>query len=588
MAETGLFASDQRAIDENLLLVGDLIVYDRGPLCKRLSQAIDCDDRSLILQAYRVWGDECFAQINGDFAVALWDGRRQALILARDIAGLRPLHYIPRHDGVDFASMGGGLAQLDGSAAPDHDRWLRYVVLLPQQGRHSFFAGVQRVEPGETVVIQPAGIRHLRSWSPPSEDPHIKFNDAVEEMRATLDAAVADRMAASVGPFSAQLSAGMDSSAVFASAARQTAETIYAFTGAPLPGSVGPLPKTRFADESVIAARTAAIYPNAVHKRVQSALEPTLVYADRWAALIEQPLRSYGNLGWTEATLAGAARRGSRHILTGNFGNVSFSEDGFSAIPEALAQGQLATWIQLTAGVRRQPGVRWRGAFARSLPAILNTKQIQVLARLAGGEGEIDGFADTYLKLRHPLVEGLREWALAHEDWIFAPVRSGRAARLPLMSWIDNGCYHHGAQSAFGVEQLDPTADRRVIDLSFTLPTRLFIEGGRPRSLAIEVLRGSVDPAVLSINKGVQGQDWHISFAQSVADMRSEVRRLRDHYDLAAIIRLDDLDAGLVTWDADPATARNDFRGFELISRTLCAARWARRIIDGEVYDGCS
>lgn len=566
----------------DILLVGDFTLFDRGRLRAVLGIDQDADDYALICHAYRRWGADCFAHVNGDFAIALWDTKRQLLVLARDIAGMRPLHYRMTADGIDFASMASPLANADDQrATPDYRRLLRYVSLLPQTGRDSFFAEVDRVEPGATILFDATGVRRLESWAPPPQDSHIGFEDAVSAMRDAIDAAVGDRMQVASGPVSIQLSAGMDSSAVFASAARQSKEPIYAFTGAPIAGSVRPMSENRFADESVIAARTAALYPSAVHERVESSLEPTLAFADRWARLIEQPLRSYGNLGWTEATLAGAARRGSGHILTGAFGNMSFSYDGFAAIPEALTHGQWKNWAQLTAGVRRQPGVRWRGALARSLPALLSPPQSQSLLKWFGKERDVDGFADTYLNLRHPLVAELCRSAL-DQDASLGPTRSGRAERLRAMHWVDEGCYVHGAAVGWGVQQLDPTADRRVIDLCFRLPTRLFIHGGCPRSLAIEVLRGTVDDEVLAPRKGVQGQDWHISFGKSVADMRDEVRRLHDHTELAGMIQLDRLDETLLSWQQDPDAGSRDFRRFELLSRTLLAARWARRIIDGE------
>src|SRR6185369_3672798 len=61
-------------------------------------------DTEVIVHAYEAWGDEAFARFNGQFAVALWDARRESLVLARDHLGVRPL-YIAEHDGrLYFAS----------------------------------------------------------------------------------------------------------------------------------------------------------------------------------------------------------------------------------------------------------------------------------------------------------------------------------------------------------------------------------------------------------------------------------------------------------------------------------------------------
>jgi asparagine synthase (glutamine-hydrolysing) len=44
-------------------------------------------DGEVILRAYDEWGVDCLTRLNGMFAVALWDGRRQRLLLARDRFG---------------------------------------------------------------------------------------------------------------------------------------------------------------------------------------------------------------------------------------------------------------------------------------------------------------------------------------------------------------------------------------------------------------------------------------------------------------------------------------------------------------------
>ncbi|GAH07934.1 unnamed protein product, partial [marine sediment metagenome] len=63
-------------------------------------------DSELILAAYEKWGEECPARLLGDFAFAIWDGRRQILFCARDHFGVKPFCYYHRHGRVFvFASQ---------------------------------------------------------------------------------------------------------------------------------------------------------------------------------------------------------------------------------------------------------------------------------------------------------------------------------------------------------------------------------------------------------------------------------------------------------------------------------------------------
>jgi len=64
-------------------------------------------DTEVLLHAYRRWGVECFVRLNGMWAVALWDARRQELLLCRDRFGIKPLFVSERGPRVAFKLRGG-------------------------------------------------------------------------------------------------------------------------------------------------------------------------------------------------------------------------------------------------------------------------------------------------------------------------------------------------------------------------------------------------------------------------------------------------------------------------------------------------
>ena len=72
-------------------------VYNFRELRERLEQCghqfRSASDTEVVIEAYREWGDGCLQQMNGMFAMALYDVRKRRLLLARDRAGEKPLFY---------------------------------------------------------------------------------------------------------------------------------------------------------------------------------------------------------------------------------------------------------------------------------------------------------------------------------------------------------------------------------------------------------------------------------------------------------------------------------------------------------------
>jgi len=61
-------------------------------------------DTEVLLKAWRQWGLKMFGKLNGMFAFAIYDTKKKKLILARDIAGEKPLYYYTKGRKFLFAS----------------------------------------------------------------------------------------------------------------------------------------------------------------------------------------------------------------------------------------------------------------------------------------------------------------------------------------------------------------------------------------------------------------------------------------------------------------------------------------------------
>ena len=101
-------AADQPLTKDGLTLVynGELYNYRslRGELVSAGARFATQSDTEVVLEAWRAWGPKALRRFRGMFAFALFDERSGELVLARDPLGIKPLYFLPRREGVVFAS----------------------------------------------------------------------------------------------------------------------------------------------------------------------------------------------------------------------------------------------------------------------------------------------------------------------------------------------------------------------------------------------------------------------------------------------------------------------------------------------------
>ncbi len=182
-------------------------------------------DTEVLLAAYDTWGSGCLSRLNGMFAFAIYDPRRDVLFAARDRLGEKPFHFTQLRDGTfAFASEIKSLLALPGvPCSPDMDsvfRFLRYREL--DRDPRTFFEGIHSLPAAHALEMTPGATeyRTYRYWeledrSPLDQSP----NDLIDEFRALLWDSTALRLRADV-PVGSSLSGGLDSSVLVGLIAR--------------------------------------------------------------------------------------------------------------------------------------------------------------------------------------------------------------------------------------------------------------------------------------------------------------------------------------------------------------------------------
>src|SRR4029079_6714051 len=157
-------------------------------------------DTESIVHAYEEWGEDAFARLRGMFGIALWDRPRRTLLLARDRAGIKPLHYVDRGGRLVFASeikslMAAGAVEprLDIEAL---DHYLAFLY-TPRDG--SIFEGVRKLPPGHYLRWRDGATDVRQYWKlPATESFRGDEREAVDALGRVLADAVRAHMVSDV------------------------------------------------------------------------------------------------------------------------------------------------------------------------------------------------------------------------------------------------------------------------------------------------------------------------------------------------------------------------------------------------------
>ena len=197
----------------------------RQRLLARGHQFSTHSDTEVIVHLYEDHGDELLDHLNGMFAFALWDERRQRLLAARDRMGEKPLYFTQTANSFIFASELKSLVVHPAVQARVNLLALRkYLQYEFVPSPHTMIEGVYKLRPAHRLIYENGEWRTEAYWRLNYEGERLKIgeDEAAEELHDRLREAVRMRLVSDV-PLGVLLSGGIDSSAV-AALAREAAE----------------------------------------------------------------------------------------------------------------------------------------------------------------------------------------------------------------------------------------------------------------------------------------------------------------------------------------------------------------------------
>ena len=459
-------------------------------------------DTEVILRAWQLDGARCVERLRGMFAFAVWDARRGTLFLARDRVGKKPLYYWQGEGVLVFASEIKALLGHPGPGrAVDWPAFHHYLAYGYTPAARSAFAGIAKLPPGHTAVLEAGTLSPRRYWALPGAapaPPRLDRHELGERIRAEIREAVRLRLESDVR-LGAFLSGGVDSSIVVASMREVTGGRITTF-------SIGFGAAAASWDERPYARQVAECFGTEHHEEV---LEPK---AAELAPLIvrsfDEPFADSSAI----ATYAVAAAT-ARHVkvaLSGIGG-----DEAFAGYPRYLGVRASQAWARLPRWLRRPLGAAAAGALRESDTS--RNLRDWVVRFAAGAERPLPeryfGWtrffdAPALAALATPALgahltgdpdaEGRAAWATrGGDDAMDGAFRIDLATYLPddLLTMADRMSMAHS------LELRAPFCDHRVLETSLAISSAVKTHGLQLKGLLKTAYAGVLPPAVLRHRK---------------------------------------------------------------------------------------
>jgi len=505
----------------------------RDDLAARGHEVRGRGDTPVLPHLYEEHGPSFVEQLDGMFAIALWDASRQRLVLARDRLGKKPLVWTRLDDGtIAFASELKAFHALPGfHAEPDLPALDAYLALQYVPGTRTGLRGVERVAPGSLVIVEGDSVATERYWQPAPVAAEATDEEWLEQVRERVSAAVRKRLVADV-PLGALLSGGLDSAIVVAQMAQASPEPIRTFT-------VG------FADERYDERAFArAVADRYATRHEEIVLEPDAAATlPRLAAAFDEPLGDEAALPLY--LICEAARQEVTVGLVGDGG-----DESFAGYERYTAMG-LADRVPAPAAAL---GTR----LLRALPAGRTERRSPVFRAARFLEAATVPFVERYGHLMEVLtLEQRRElWsddAAAEVGTFLSPgfLLGGIQPGIEGLQRLDLETYLPGdllpksdiASMAHSLELRSPLLDHRVVELGLALPDHLKRHGREGKIALRRAFADDLPPEVSQRGKsgfGVPLAAWFRGELRPLARelLLDEPARARGWFRPAAVERL--------------------------------------------------
>jgi asparagine synthase (glutamine-hydrolysing) len=432
-------------------------------------------DTEVIANLYDDAGAECVHRLRGMFAIAIWDERRQELVLIRDRLGKKPIYYAETPGGFYFASEVQPLTAVPGlSREIDECAVDLYLTYSYVPSPWSIYRAIRKLPPAHILRVRGGKLSLERYWQPSFEPKlALDYGEAKGELLRLLTESVRLRLISDV-PLGVFLSGGVDSSAVAAVMSTISPGPIKTF-------SIG-FPDPRY--NELAHARVVARHYRTDH--YEWMVEPQAL------DVLPQIVRAYGEpYGDSSAIptwyLSRLARSHVTDALNGDGGDELFGGYPWHRVIPALNRMSSFAVPALMRGIATMGILPRRARTLGELLSMTEPRRVQRLRSFLthserkrlyhrGFRDRVDGAADRYLEQVYD------SGSLDRYDRVF---------RMDLLSYLPDDLLVKvdRASMAHGLECRSPLLDHLLLEFACRLPAGWKIRRGRSKHIFKEAVK---------------------------------------------------------------------------------------------------
>lgn len=442
-------------------------------------------DTEVLLAGYAHRGIDFVSDLMGQFAFALHDSRSGDVWLVRDRVGILPLYYSVDRARLVFASEVKALLPALGRPTVDERGLAEYLAHRSVPAPRTLFEGVRKLPPGHRARIGSDGrIEVTPYWEPPAErDERWTDEEAVGRLDEALRNAVRRALVADV-PVGSYLSGGLDSSLVVALAARERGdEPVDTFSAGFGDPRFDELP---YAEQMSRALGTR-------HHPVQVRPDD---FSDQWRRLTwhrDAPLSEPADVA--VARLADEASRVVKVVLSGEG-----SDELFAGYPKYRWARRAAVLGAAPAMIRRPLAL----ATARRLPPPARRAAVMLRALAEDEPERLRAWFAPFSADERSLLLGAQSPPV--EPYPGRTVDGDLVRRMLLTdsgAWLSDNLLERGDRMTMSasVELRPPLLDAEVVDLAFSLPSRMKLRHGRTKWILRRVASKYVPEEIIERRK---------------------------------------------------------------------------------------